>query len=36
MGPGDGMEPTELLLLEDKEDGVNELDVFDVVVDHVV
>jgi hypothetical protein len=26
---------TKRLLLEDKEDGVNELDVFDVVVDHV-
>jgi hypothetical protein len=27
---------TKRLLLEDKEDSVNELDVFDVVVDHVV
>jgi uncharacterized protein YifE (UPF0438 family) len=26
---------TERLLLEDEEDGVNELNVFDVVVDHV-
>ena len=26
---------TQGLLLEDEEDGVNELDVFDVVVDHV-
>ena len=27
---------TKRLLLEDKEDSVNKLDVFDVVVDHVV
>jgi len=27
---------TQGLLLKDEEDGVNELDVFDVVVDHVV
>jgi hypothetical protein len=27
---------TQRLLLQNKEDGVNELDVFDVVIDHVV
>ena len=31
-----GGKRTEGLLLEHEEDGVNELDVFDVVVDHVV
>ena len=34
--PHDKGRRTKRLLLEDKEDSVNELDVFDVVVDHVV
>ncbi len=29
------VKPTERLVLQDKEDGIDEFDVFDVVIDHV-